>query len=366
MSYLWSVAPPPPFPIGEPLLKSKKAKLPLDMIMRQEKNGGWGRSVKGSGAVVKKLRKTMEFAHYALDLLAHLDLVAKARRSQAMAISWLEDDVLEEILQSLQRAKVDLHPATTNLLLQRRAQRLVEIIGKANTNEHVDQRLEELMDVTNPFATKVVGDFDPFHPRLANLPGCASKTERFSHIVVKELLIAMITTGESKASLAHKFAEHVISSYSFLDMLPLTTSEAQCVTDLLDIARVLRGILGSLMDAVRYNAGIMTIKESFDAFVSESLVALVALAVKQHEYYKAKVGLFINSEPALAVVAPLIHKSGGGVGRGLRHRRWFAGSCGAHCVAQGDRPCGGLSRLQQAGLPARRPVHFAFLGGDRD
>lgn len=292
---------------GEDLVKSKKSKLPLDQIMWKEKKGGWGRSIRGAETAVQKLNKTMEFAHYALDLQAQLDLVAKARKLQAHAISGLQGDALEEILRALQKANVDLHTDTTHLLLQRRAQRLVEVIGK-NTADDANQRLEELMQVMNPFDTKDCEKFDPLNPRLANLPGCGDKAQRFTQVVVEEPLISMITSGDAKAHLVHKFAAHVISSFGALNMLSLDSHEAQCVTDLLDIAKALSDILGSLVDALHYKADIMTLKESFGASVSESLVALVAQAVKQNEDYNAKVDLFLKSEPALAVVVPLIRK----------------------------------------------------------
>lgn len=299
--------PPPTYPRGEELLIAKKNKLPLELIMAGEKQGGWGRSMRGAELACQKFQKSPDCAHMRLDLQAHLSLASKARKLQAQNIMALSDDELTEIIDAMLKARATFHRSTNFLLVQRRAQKLTQGMLQDNAKFSPGD-IKRLIVVMDPTSSEV--KFDPKDPVLAALNDaeCSNKTGHFEHIVLKGFLVSLLSAGESKVQFVRDFAHEVLDHFGQINMLNLAGPEASCFSDLLEIARALTGLCSpdGFAKCMQYSADLLAVKGAFGALVSGSLVALVAQALMDCKYYKDMIDTFMKASPALSVVMPLI------------------------------------------------------------
>lgn len=245
-----------------------------------------------------------------LELDAHLSLVAAARRLQPQNLMSLDDMHLNEVIEQLAKAKVKFHGGTFFLLVKRRAQKLTDTLMSATEPSEIKAGIMKLLGFMDPLGQGQRRDFNVFDPALADIDeeDCPHKVDKFQQLILKEFFLTMVTGGEEKSAMTRIFVQAVCERFSNVVMFRLQSSEAGCISDMLDVARAMVGLTGDFEECLQYQKEISALKDAFGTAVSNSFLALAAQAVMRNEYYKQKADDFAKAQPALEVVLPLIHE----------------------------------------------------------
>lgn len=289
----------------------KRDKLPLTEIMQYERKGGWGRSIRGAEKAVAKLLSKDDTKNYAIELSLHLDLVACARMLQPANLASCLGDRLKPALETLQKAKVQLHTTTQVNLARKAAEKLCSDLRQRGAQD-VNLAAMALYDIISPWPVGPTesASFDSVRPQLgAVVSGSQTvKTRVFTNFIIKSFVVPLLVDKNPKVDLIKCVMTTFVKRMQSLDVLKLNDNDAQVVADFEEITHAIVGLVGSPHDFLDHKEEVLALRDAIGTEGGGMLTA-VANAAKSSTYFSDKLQKLVDAMDSLAEVRPLATKA---------------------------------------------------------
>ena len=291
---------------GSPLFLAKVSKLPIADIMKEERLGGWGKSIYAAQLSMSKLKKNPDTQHLAIQLQQHIECAIIARSMQPARLAKLAQDH-DKYVAALQMFKdlpnFEFPPLVIKTIVGIKMKQAI-----SSDCETAEARLSAII-ASSPWSLgQQVGSFDPLQPRLCDVPVAETdKFKLFDQYVIKQMLVPTILAGESSKNILRCWSSSWSEQFDKIDRLSLSTFSVSALADFEEIIRGISGLAGGPTTWLTYQQELSAFHACATSKApTNNMLQLVASAVSQNDFYKAQLGEFIDLVPAMTSALPAI------------------------------------------------------------
>ena len=260
----------------------KMKSMPLSEVMLGDRQGGWGRSIKGAERLIAKLMRNDDTRSQANSLRAYVDLVLNlAKCLWPERIFKVSETLLERAVTDMKKHGCDLPAQVQSLLVHRKA---LAVIDELKTAEDKAACASKLFDLLRPSAA-TSSDFDPLTPKMADM-GSVRAAERwnlFHSLFVKKVLVPRIADGEASMSLVRLCSETVLEPLEGVSWIDLDEKSATLCKDVVDSVRALLAVVSDPESFLKYQDEFVALEATPTA--AGTAMSATCMAIKHNKDY---------------------------------------------------------------------------------